>query len=322
METSREALWECRQLERVQGRGRASIDNGISVQMFPMTFEGIQPNKMTEYNEEKTGFHTEEGVYCFTHMPKELKNSAATLQRMMEEVLANQRGRNVEIYLEEIVIKSKCELDLVQDVEETLRKLKRVNIKIDPVTSSFEEKEGRFLGERKDKFIPKMAELQYPIRKVRMKFETTEGFGWTNKAEKSLQRIKRKVNKLQTLAVLKEGREIIKEGSGVGIILVSPEETIYSYAIRLKFNTSNHAMDCKALLIGLAVSVLDHTSSKNFELQSRGVNRIGNHKIGISQSGSIDGYQNKTTDRRDEQQQEGKSSKQCAKYKAKLQLGS
>ncbi|GJY10822.1 reverse transcriptase domain-containing protein [Tanacetum coccineum] len=101
---------------------------------------------MAASDEEKTGFHTEKGVYCFTHMPKELKNSTATLQIMMEKVLTDQSGRNVEVYLEEIVVKSKSEQDLVQDVEETLRKLKRVNIKIDPNTSSFGVEEGRFLG--------------------------------------------------------------------------------------------------------------------------------------------------------------------------------
>ncbi|GJT15841.1 hypothetical protein Tco_0874547 [Tanacetum coccineum] len=41
--------------------------------------------RMSESDEEKTGFHTEEGVYYFTHMPKELKNSAAMLQRMMDK---------------------------------------------------------------------------------------------------------------------------------------------------------------------------------------------------------------------------------------------
>ncbi|GJZ66661.1 hypothetical protein Tco_0623357 [Tanacetum coccineum] len=51
--------------------------------------------RMTKDDEEKTGFYIEEGVYCFTHMPK-------ILQRMMEKVLANQKGRNVEVYLEEI----------------------------------------------------------------------------------------------------------------------------------------------------------------------------------------------------------------------------
>ncbi|GJR37620.1 reverse transcriptase domain-containing protein [Tanacetum coccineum] len=51
------------------------------------------------------------------------------------------------------------------------------------------------------------------------------------------------------------GKEAIKEGSGVGIILVSPEEKMHSYAIRLKFNASDHARDCEALLAGLIASV-------------------------------------------------------------------
>ncbi|GKC95294.1 reverse transcriptase domain-containing protein, partial [Tanacetum coccineum] len=50
------------------------------------------------------------------------------------------------------------------------------------------------------------------------------------------------------------GKETIKEGSGVGIILVSHEEKMHSYVIRLKFNASNHVMDCEALLAGLAAS--------------------------------------------------------------------
>ncbi|GKB06256.1 gag-pol polyprotein [Tanacetum coccineum] len=48
------------------------------------------------------------------------------------------------------------------------------------------------------------------------------------------------------------GKETIKEGSGVGIILVSLEEKMHSYAIRLKFHASNHVMDYEALLAGLA----------------------------------------------------------------------
>nr|GFB37593.1 hypothetical protein [Tanacetum cinerariifolium] len=51
------------------------------------------------------------------------------------------------------------------------------------------------------------------------------------------------------------GKETIKEGSGVGIILVSPDEKMHSYAIRLKFNASDHAMDCEALFTGRVTSV-------------------------------------------------------------------
>ncbi|GKA60282.1 reverse transcriptase domain-containing protein [Tanacetum coccineum] len=176
--------------------------------------------RMAEEDEEKTGFQTKEGVYCFTHMPKELKNSAAKLQRMMEKVLTNQRGQNVEIYLEEIVIKSKSEPDMVQDVKEILRKLKRVNIKINPAMSSFGVKEGRFLS--------------YIV--------TEEG-------------LRADPGRIQAIILSPTPRKTIEEGSGVGIILVSPEKRMHSYAIRLKFNTSDHAIDYEALLAGLAASV-------------------------------------------------------------------
>ncbi|GJV92387.1 reverse transcriptase domain-containing protein [Tanacetum coccineum] len=51
------------------------------------------------------------------------------------------------------------------------------------------------------------------------------------------------------------GKETIKEGTGVGIILVSPDEKIHSYAIRLKFNAFDRVIDCEALLAGLAASI-------------------------------------------------------------------
>nr|GEV01434.1 reverse transcriptase domain-containing protein [Tanacetum cinerariifolium] len=44
--------------------------------------------KHGEEDEEKTGFHMEKLLYCFTYMPTEFKNSTATLQRMMEKVNA------------------------------------------------------------------------------------------------------------------------------------------------------------------------------------------------------------------------------------------
>ncbi|GJW42982.1 hypothetical protein Tco_0071781 [Tanacetum coccineum] len=65
---------------------------------------------------------------------------------MVEKVLADQKGQNVEVYLEEIVVKSKDEQSLIKDVEETFNKLKWVNMKIDLNKSTFGMKEGRFLG--------------------------------------------------------------------------------------------------------------------------------------------------------------------------------
>ncbi|GJT28777.1 reverse transcriptase domain-containing protein [Tanacetum coccineum] len=48
-------------------------------------------------------------------------------------------------------------------------------------------------------------------------------------------------------------REANKEGSGVGMILISPNEKMYSYAIRLNFNAPDDNIDYKALLAGLVM---------------------------------------------------------------------
>ncbi|GKE53278.1 reverse transcriptase domain-containing protein [Tanacetum coccineum] len=89
----------------------------------------------------------------------------------------------------------------------------------------------------------------------------------------------------------------------------TPRSWRYKETIRQQHNKryKKEIMDA----IVLFHRVLDHTSSKKFKLQSRSVKRVGNHKVGISQSGSIGRYQNKTISGRDKQRQEGKSDKQC-----------
>nr|GEX68493.1 hypothetical protein [Tanacetum cinerariifolium]GEX68496.1 hypothetical protein [Tanacetum cinerariifolium] len=58
--------------------------------------------------------------------PMIYKKRPLTLERrMIEKVLADQKGWNVEVYLEDIVVRSKNEQSLIQDVEETLGKLQR-----------------------------------------------------------------------------------------------------------------------------------------------------------------------------------------------------
>ncbi|GJT60499.1 reverse transcriptase domain-containing protein [Tanacetum coccineum] len=50
------------------------------------------------------------------------------------------------------------------------------------------------------------------------------------------------------------GKEVVQEGSCIGMILVSFDEMIHSYAIRLNFKASEHSRDCEALLAGLVAS--------------------------------------------------------------------
>ena len=62
---------------------------------FLDAYSGYHQIRMKEEDEEKTAFITPLGVYCYTTMPFGLKNAGATYQRMMQDCLKKQIGRNV-----------------------------------------------------------------------------------------------------------------------------------------------------------------------------------------------------------------------------------
>ncbi|GKA86116.1 hypothetical protein Tco_0807827 [Tanacetum coccineum] len=65
--------------------------------------------EMAESDEEKTAFHTSQGVYFYTKMPFCLKNADSTYQRLVDKAFDNQVGRNIEVYIDDLVIKSHTE---------------------------------------------------------------------------------------------------------------------------------------------------------------------------------------------------------------------
>ena len=59
---------------------------------------------MKKEDEEKTSFITHEGLYCYKVMPFELKNDGATYQRLMNHVFQDQIGKNMKVYVDDIII--------------------------------------------------------------------------------------------------------------------------------------------------------------------------------------------------------------------------
>ena len=56
-------------------------------------------------------------------MPFGLKNVGATYQRAMQRCLHDQLGRNVEAYVDDVVVKSRVTEDFISDLSETFTKL-------------------------------------------------------------------------------------------------------------------------------------------------------------------------------------------------------
>nr|GEV64709.1 hypothetical protein [Tanacetum cinerariifolium] len=88
--------------------------------------------QLAESDEEKTAFHTVQGVYCYTKMPFGLKNAGATYQRLVDKVFDSQIGWNIEVYIDDLVIKSHTEAEMLKDVGEMFRTLRKINMMLNP----------------------------------------------------------------------------------------------------------------------------------------------------------------------------------------------
>ncbi|GKF07557.1 reverse transcriptase domain-containing protein [Tanacetum coccineum] len=68
---------------------------GYPFKCFLDAYKGHHQIQMAESDEEKTAFHTSQGVYCYTKMPFGLKNAGATYQRLVDKAFNRQVGRNL-----------------------------------------------------------------------------------------------------------------------------------------------------------------------------------------------------------------------------------
>lgn len=61
---------------------------------------------MDKADEEKTSFITEDRTYCYKPMPFGVKNVGAIYQHLMNKIFKNHIGRSVEVYVDDMVVKS------------------------------------------------------------------------------------------------------------------------------------------------------------------------------------------------------------------------
>nr|GEZ80671.1 reverse transcriptase domain-containing protein [Tanacetum cinerariifolium] len=123
---------------------------GFKYKCFLDAYKGYHQIQMTKKDEEKTTFHTDEGIFCYTKTPFGLKNARETYQRLIDTIFEGQMGRNLEAYVDDMVIKSKIEPKMIKDIEETLLILKRASRKhlyLNPIRDSiFQSISGRGIG--------------------------------------------------------------------------------------------------------------------------------------------------------------------------------
>ena len=113
---------------------------------FMDVFSGYNQIRMEETNQEKTSFVTSQGLFYYRVMPFGLKNARATYQRLMNKMFAHQIRRNVQVYTDNMLVKSVQEDDHLSDLRETFDTLQMYNMKLNPSKCAFGVTAGKFLG--------------------------------------------------------------------------------------------------------------------------------------------------------------------------------
>ena len=112
---------------------------------FMDAFLGYNQIKMVEEDQEKIAFITSQGLYCYKVMPFRLKNAGAIYQRLVNKILSKLIGRNIEVYVDNMLVKSKEELTHLDDLKETFATLKQYQMKLNPNKCAFGVDSRKFL---------------------------------------------------------------------------------------------------------------------------------------------------------------------------------
>src|SRR3954462_4486271 len=101
---------------------------------------------MKREDEEHTSFITPYVVFFYRTMPFGLKNAGATYHRMLQACLKDQIGRNVQVYVDDIVIKTYSANTLLDDLRETFATLNKYRIKLNLKKCAFSIPARKLLG--------------------------------------------------------------------------------------------------------------------------------------------------------------------------------
>ena len=119
---------------------------GHKLLTFMDTFSGYNQIKMVEEDQDKTAFITSQGLHYYKVMPFGLKNVGETYQRLVNKMFSEKIGRNMEVYVDDMLVKSKEELTHLDDLKETFAMLRQYQMKLNPSKCAFGVASGKLLG--------------------------------------------------------------------------------------------------------------------------------------------------------------------------------
>ena len=113
---------------------------------FMDAFSSYNQISMDPDDQEKTSFVTAQGTYCYRVMPFGLKNAGATYQRLVNRMFQKQIGATMEVYIDDMLVKSTTTGLHIAHLSEAFQILKNYNMKLNPAKCAFGVSADKFLG--------------------------------------------------------------------------------------------------------------------------------------------------------------------------------
>ena len=124
------------------------VDSTAKFKVFSFMdgFSGYNQIKMAPEDMEKIAFITPWGTFCYKVTPFGLKNVGATYQRAMTTLFHDMMHKEIEVYVDDMIAKSKTEEDHVEYLSKLFQRLRKYKLRLNPNKCTFGVRSGKLLG--------------------------------------------------------------------------------------------------------------------------------------------------------------------------------
>ncbi|XP_070039147.1 uncharacterized protein [Nicotiana tomentosiformis] len=116
------------------------------IQCFVDCYARYHQVLMDEEDAEKTAFTTPWCSYCYRVMPFSLKDAGATYMRAMTAIFHDMMHQEIEVYVDDAIIKSRMQEDHMKDLRKFFERLRKYDLKLNPAKCAFRVPSGKLLG--------------------------------------------------------------------------------------------------------------------------------------------------------------------------------
>ena len=117
---------------------------GHELLSFMDAYSGYNQIPMFHRDDEHRAFITDRGLYCYKVMPIGLKNAGATYQRLVNKIFTELLGVSMEVYIDDMLVKSVVARDHVTHLDQTFSILRQTNMILNPRKCTFAVRVGKF----------------------------------------------------------------------------------------------------------------------------------------------------------------------------------